>query len=73
MKKSIKTKNLLQWIVVVFAVSTLMIACKDKNSNDKNIDTTTQIVIPDDSLPPLNTDDNTSARPEPMKSKTGGN
>ena len=74
MKNAIKTKNLLQWVVVVFAISALMTACQSNGSNadESKVDNTAQVESMHDSLPPLKNDSTISDRPETMKSKTGG-
>jgi len=66
MQKFFKTLQPLRWLAVILLASTLMIACENKET--KKMETTTEMEqARKDSMPALDTDSNSSTRPETIK------
>lgn len=65
MQQFFKTIQPLRWLAVILLATTIFIACESNES--KKTETTVTEEVKKDSIPPLDTDSNSSTRPETIK------
>jgi hypothetical protein len=66
MKQFCKTLQPLRWLALILLASTLFVACESKET--KKMETTTEMErARKDSMPALDTDSNSTTRPETIK------
>ncbi len=66
MQQFFKTLQPLRWLAVILLASTLIIACESKETKKTEITTEMEPAMMD-SMPALDTDSNSSTRPETIK------
>ncbi|MBC7475835.1 MAG: hypothetical protein H7263_16245 [Candidatus Sericytochromatia bacterium] len=70
MLRSSKIKGFKQFAILITLSTALLAAC---NSSEKKASESDSTEVKTDSIPALDTDSNTTTRPETIKNTTGGN
>lgn len=69
MQQIFKTIFPFRWMAIILLTSTIMVACNDGKTDSTNDGEMVDTMMVKDSMPPLDTDSNSSLRPETIKSK----